>query len=99
MTNALTNKEGEVRELTEEDFDQAVPASDILPKIVGDETANILLKRKQGERGKQKAATKKPVSIRLSLEVLDYFKSVGKGWQTDIDKVLMEYVKNHGKIE
>jgi len=36
-----------------------------------------------------------PVSIRLSQDVIDYFKSEGIGWQTKIDTVLREYVKSH----
>jgi uncharacterized protein (DUF4415 family) len=43
--------------------------------------------------GRPKAeATKQPVSIRLSPEVVDYFRSTGKGWQTRIDQVLKDYV-------
>lgn len=46
--------------------------------------------------GRPKAlVTKQPVSIRLSPEVLDYFKTTGKGWQTRIDSVLKEYVAEH----
>ena len=36
-----------------------------------------------------------PVSIRLSQDVIDYFKSEGIGWQTKINTVLREYVKSH----
>jgi uncharacterized protein (DUF4415 family) len=44
--------------------------------------------------GRPKAAvTKEAVSIRLSPEVLAYFRSSGAGWQTRIDTVLREYVK------
>ena len=39
--------------------------------------------------------TKQPVSIRLSPEVLEYFKSAGKGWQTRMDEVLVAYVNSH----
>ena len=46
-------------------------------------------------RGAQKSPTKVPVSIRLSPNVLSYFKSKGKGWQVKIDKILGEYVKSH----
>lgn len=38
---------------------------------------------------------KRPVSIRLSPEVVEYFRSTGKGWQTRIDEVLREYVASH----
>ena len=46
--------------------------------------------------GRPKAAvTKRPVSIRLSPEVDDYFRATGKGWQTRIDEVLKAYVAEH----
>ncbi|MBK1620494.1 hypothetical protein CKO42_19065 [Lamprobacter modestohalophilus] len=46
--------------------------------------------------GRPKAdSTKQPVSIRLSPEVVDYFKAGGPGWQTRIDAVLREYVASH----
>lgn len=48
-----------------------------------------------GKRGKQKSPTKTPVSLRLSPEVADYFKSTGKGWQTRLNEVLLDYVRNH----
>jgi uncharacterized protein (DUF4415 family) len=37
-------------------------------------------------------STKQPVSIRLSPEVLAYFKATGTGWQTRMDAVLRQYV-------
>ncbi|NQU65044.1 MAG: BrnA antitoxin family protein, partial [SAR324 cluster bacterium] len=46
-------------------------------------------------RGVQKSPTKVPVSIRLSTEVIDYFKAQGKGWQTRVDEVLQEFVNSH----
>ena len=43
-------------------------------------------------RGLQKTPVKIPISIRLNPEVVDYFKSQGKGWQTRINEVLTEYI-------
>lgn len=41
------------------------------------------------KRGRPKAAvTKKAVNLRLSPDVLDYFRSTGPGWQTRIDQAL-----------
>jgi len=46
--------------------------------------------------GRPKAEiTKTPISIRLSAEVVDYFRSTGKGWQTRIDNALREYIESH----
>ncbi|HDR52746.1 MAG TPA: hypothetical protein ENN90_14200 [Mariniphaga anaerophila] len=46
-------------------------------------------------RGPQKEPLKVPVSIRLSSDVVTYFKSQGKGWQSKIDSVLHNYIKSH----
>ncbi len=48
-------------------------------------------------RGPQKKPLKSPISIRLSREVVDYFKSQGKGWQTRINDVLYDYVRNQSE--
>lgn len=45
-------------------------------------------------RGPQKAPTKIPVSIRLSPEVLQHFKSGGPGWQGRINEVLLKAAAN-----
>jgi uncharacterized protein (DUF4415 family) len=41
----------------------------------------------------ERVEVKTPVSIRLDEEVLDYFKSSGRGYQTRINAVLKSYVK------
>lgn len=38
---------------------------------------------------------KMPINIRLSPEVLTYFRETGKGWQTRMDNVLKDYVETH----
>ena len=40
---------------------------------------------------------KKPVTLRLDAEVLAWFQSKGKGYQTKINAVLRSYVKAHKK--
>ena len=91
----LTNEEGEVRELTRDDFKRARPAAEVLPGILGAELAAEILKRKRGQRGVQKRPTKEPALIRYSKEVLEYFRATGPGWQTRMDKVLKEWVEQH----
>jgi uncharacterized protein (DUF4415 family) len=39
-------------------------------------------------RGPNKAPTKKLVSLRLSRDVIDHFRSQGRGWQSRIDDAL-----------
>lgn len=67
-------------EWTEEDFKRAKPAHEMLPPEI--------LAAFPRTRGAQAAAKKVPVSIRLSPQVVDYFKSQGPGWQSRIDEVL-----------
>ena len=48
---------------------------------------------RRGKRGPQKAPTKKLVSLRLSPEVIDHFRSTGRGWQTRIDETLVKAIR------
>ncbi len=87
----LTNKDGEVRELTHKDISNMRPADEVLP---ADLLAN-LPKRKIGQRGKQKQPTKIAVTLRYSPEVVEYFKSTGDGWQIRMDEALKEWINTH----
>jgi uncharacterized protein (DUF4415 family) len=51
--------------------------------------------RRQGERGPQKAPVKERVTLRLSPDVVEYFKSGGSGWQTRVDQALRDYIQEH----
>lgn len=44
--------------------------------------------RRPGQRGKQKSPTKTLVTLRLSADVLQHFRSTGPGWQTRVDETL-----------
>lgn len=49
-------------------------------------------------RGRPKSANKKLlVSVRYSPEVVEYFKSTGKGWQSRMDGVLLKFVARHSR--
>lgn len=86
---SLTNKKGNVRELTRSDIRAMRPAKDVLSKKL----LEMLPKRKRGERGPQKGPKKISVTVRYSPEVVKYFKETGEGWQIRMDKVLKNYVK------
>lgn len=46
--------------------------------------------------GRPKAAVKKEsITIRLSPEVVGYFRASGKGWQTRLEKALKDYMQSH----
>lgn len=81
----LTDEEGEVRELTAEDFRHFKPASLLPPALA----------RKLGVRGAQKAPTKERITIRLSRDVVEAFRATGNGWQSRMDEVLKNWVSSH----
>ena len=85
----LIDKDGEVRELTTEDLRKFKPLAKANPALLEK------IKRGIGERGPQKAPVKIPISIRVSPEVVTFFRAAGKGWQSRIDHVLKEYVAQH----
>jgi uncharacterized protein (DUF4415 family) len=77
-------------EWTDADFARARPAPEVLREQFGAEAVAHLLRPRRGRP--PKAAAKRPVNIRLSPAVLEYFRSSGAGWQTRIDEVLAKYV-------
>jgi uncharacterized protein (DUF4415 family) len=98
-------------EWTAADFARAIPFS-ALPKSeqkmllslkgttvrhVSDAEHEAQRKRRQGERGKQVAPTKKMVTMRLSADVLEHFRATGPGWQTRIDEYLRKWIKSQTK--
>lgn len=84
----LTDEDGEVRPLTREDFKGMQRLIDVYPEVVA------AFKNMKNQRGRPiLAAPKRPVSLRLSPEVVDYFKDSGPGWQTRIDGVLRDFVE------
>jgi uncharacterized protein (DUF4415 family) len=76
-------------EWTEEDFAMAthfeggIKAKDLTPEILA----------RVARRGPQKAPTEVAVSIRLSPEVISYFKAKGPGWQSKIDEALRKIAR------
>jgi len=83
----LIDKDGEVRELTKEDFANAMPCTR-LPEPL----RNNLSTRK---RGPQKAPTKQLISVRFSTEVIERFRASGQGWQTRMDLALQDWLETH----
>ncbi len=85
-------------ELTEEWFARARPATEVLPELFGAEAVAHLLKPKRGRP--PKAARKRATNIRLSPEVLAYFRATGPGWQTRVDEVLKAHAaRGAGKVQ
>lgn len=80
----LIGPDGEVRELTKTDIARMQPAIEVMPEVVE------AYRRARGRPTQE--ITKQQVTLRLSPEVLAYFRAQGRGWQTKIDEVLNRYV-------
>lgn len=89
--NALENTwidPDDAPELDEAFFDQATPK--INDEIVSASEVKAAFNQRLGRPKSDNP--KKAISIRLSPEVVEYFKATGKGWQTRVDDALREYV-------
>lgn len=84
----LTDAEGEVRELTEEDFKKAVPFS-ALPESLQATLLGLKELHKPAQPGKVST------TVRFDREVIEAFRATGKGWQTRMNDALKEWLKNH----
>ena len=73
----------DARELTAEEIARMRPASEAVPHIV---------ERYRCTRGKQKAPTKKHISIRLDADLAEHFRNSGPGWQTRLNDALRRAV-------
>ncbi len=82
----LTDDEGEVRELTEEDFAHFRPATEVLPPS---------LLQKLGMAPQSPPAATENVTLRLSREVVERFRSTGNDWQLRMDDALKEWLRSH----
>lgn len=71
-------------EWTDEDWARARPAIEVCPEIV---------EAYRRSRGPNKNPTKEAVSLRLSQEVLEFFRATGRGWQTRLNAELIKLVR------
>jgi uncharacterized protein (DUF4415 family) len=86
----LTDEDGEVREITADDFKRFKPASEVLPQ----ELWAVLPRRGRPPVDSPRQA----VNIRLAPDILSAFKSTGKGWQSRINDALRDWLKTHSQV-
>ncbi|HVW91998.1 MAG TPA: BrnA antitoxin family protein [Devosia sp.] len=84
----------DIPELTDEDMARARPLSDFPELAAALENARVAMR---GQRGPQKAPVKDRVGLRLDHAVVEYFRATGPGWQSRINEILANYVKNASK--
>lgn len=71
--------------LTAEEIASARPFAEAFPELAA------TIRR----RGPQKSPIKVSTTLRLSSEVIDHFRSGGRGWQARIDEALRQWVASH----
>jgi uncharacterized protein (DUF4415 family) len=77
-------------EVTAKEFARAKPASEILPRFIGEKATEALMSRGRGRP--PKADKKVSQNLRLDADVLDAYKRGGRGWQTRINQVLRDHM-------
>lgn len=74
----------------------AMTDEDIAAQVAADPDAAPLFESLEGfrrGRGPQKQPTKEQITLRLSPDVVQHFKSGGPGWQTRIDETLKQAIE------
>ena len=71
-------------EWTTEEFAEARPASEVLPRGLYE----AAVKRRRGQRGPQKAPVKKAITLRIDPDILARYKATGPGWQSRMNDAL-----------
>ncbi len=73
-------------EWTEEDFARAKGPESLPPEVLA-----AFPKTAARVRGPQKTPTKAQVTLRLDQTVIEHFKNAGRGWQSRINEVLLQF--------
>ena len=84
MAKRPSKRSNDAPELGREFFERAVRIND---------GSAALLDVMRRSRGKQRAPTKRLVSLRLSPDVLDVYRRTGRGWQARINQDLEKAAK------
>jgi uncharacterized protein (DUF4415 family) len=83
---SLTDRQGEVRELTRDDIAEMKPFRDVFPDL------HESWKRGRGRPPKEHP--KQRLTLRLDADIVDWMKQQGAGYQTRINSILREAMKH-----
>ena len=82
-------------EWTSADFARARPASEILPKFIGQTATDELLRRGRGRPVKLNRKVNQ--TLRLDPDVVEAYRREGSGWQVLMNEVLRQHMPKHEK--
>jgi uncharacterized protein (DUF4415 family) len=95
MDDRASRPDDDNPEWTKEDFAKARPASEVLPKLIGEVATQELMRRSRGRP--PKADRKVNQTLRLDPDVLEAFRREGAGWQARINQILRENMPRRQK--
>jgi uncharacterized protein (DUF4415 family) len=78
-----------------EDVARARPASEVLPKFIGQAATDELARRGRGRPAKPNRKVNQ--TLRLDPDVLEAYRREGPGWQALMNEVLRQHMPRHGK--
>lgn len=81
-------------ELTDAELAEFKPAREVLPRILGDDKAEAMMKRR-GRPALPANERKISVNMRYDRDLIEAFKATGEGWQTRINEILRDYAESH----
>ena len=82
-------------EWTDAEFARARSASEVLPELFGNQAAHAMLKPRGRPRSE---VVKERITIRFDADVLEAFRSTGKGWQTRMNDAMRDWVQAHSPV-
>ena len=101
MVSHSTEELKKQQDLTDWKQVDAMTDDEIAMSVESDPDARLLDEedfKKMRWRGTQKTVTKQSATIQVNAGILDFFKARGKGWQSEINHVLQQYVDSHHTV-
>jgi uncharacterized protein (DUF4415 family) len=96
MQQTVKSKSGRVLAIPADDEDQAITAAAMTDVDNPPLTAEDMTRMKRVKTGRPLGSgTKRQVSLRLDVDLIERFKATGKGWQTRINDSLRDWVNHH----
>jgi uncharacterized protein (DUF4415 family) len=95
MDDRASRPDADNPEWTAEDFARARPASEVLPRFIGQAATDELLRRGRGRPAKPDRKVNQ--TLRLDPDVLEAYRREGPGWQVLMNEVLRQHMPRHRK--
>jgi uncharacterized protein (DUF4415 family) len=78
--------------LPDDFLEKARPAREVLEEDFGKKNAELLMKKKVGRPRAE--SPKQQITLRLDPDIIEEFRSHGKGWHSEINEALHYWIEN-----